>query len=1323
MKALSTAPLLLFATIAMAADIPGILQGQFGVGNAGAARYTLPIDVPVGVAGMKPDLALVYNSQAGNGPVGTGWGLAGLSSITRCPKTMAQDNVRGSVNFDANDRFCLDGNRLMLVAGSYGADGSEYRTELESFSKVVAHGSFGSGPAWFEVWGKDGRRHEYGKSPDSRLEMQGLTAAGLVWSISRTEDRKGNYLTYSYLKDDTKGSQLPDRISYGGNATQNTAADLSVSFAYENRADVSTVWQAGKSFAQDKRLISISSNSGVYKLTYNSDMPATAPYFSALKKVQRCLPNGDCLPAVTMSLSSTDKAYSPMAPLGWSNAQGAKNFTSNPETYPLISGDWDGDGRTDFARSEPVGLTFYRATGNGFESFCAPMTAWGNNAGLTSSDVYPLITGDWNGDGKTDWARVTQTGLSFYVSTGSGFNAYDVQPYGVSQGFSSYDKYPIITGDWNGDGRTDWARQDQTSMRFFVSNGTGFSVYVVYEGFATANGYYSVTPYPLVTGDWNGDGKTDWGRVHANGMLFYVSNGQGFSYYGGMSTWSVNAGYTNSVTNPIITGDWNGDGLTDVARQGSSSMEFLVSNGVGFSSFTNVNSWGTQSGFNSSVTYPIITGDWNGDGKTDWARVQQAEMTFFMSNGQGFVRHFGEGRWSVANGFTSSTTYPLLTGDWNGDGRDDWARVQDATFSFFTSEGPQPRVTVFDNTGSRIGLTYAPYTGSTCVQEPASYPLKNICTSFPVVTESRQQPGITSNYRYGGMKAEQGTGRGNFGFRWVEATNSSTGITARQEFGQSWPLIGAPLLSRSSKAGSGNAGILSETQYSYTTIALGNGRQFVAPASQSLLRWDLNGASLPGVTTSNSYDCDAVSTCYGNLLQTNEQTSDGFSKTVTTIYLNQPDTWLIGRPLRSQVQRTVPDSPVVTPPSGDTRVFLVAEYQNKRLDSGNNTGQGYSKGGILRWARADQNYQVSGNWQEIDLGGAADQPASGDPDAGLKCLRDRSQAGCPELAKDLRTLMSEQGAFGLQLSYLRPRQMAVDLNNTPRMRYDISSRSLNYQGCGKPTYRSVGSVTYQFMERTDRYRLLPVAGELRMSVVDIRTDEVSSPAQGFDISKVLEFAQGSQLKQGATLFADPLQGQALVDKDSRYVGAWPALALTQNTDLYFRSTGQVMHSTSVGALARCEDGQLTFIAGFGRDGDRNRFSHAAFARFTPGVTGSSTFSTKEDQQWNACPNVANYNGGNRITISGATNSGSCQFVELLANNYRNVMQAVCTQGELGAVQQCSGENSKGRPTGCTVTEYACISSTTRRSCGTGKDKDCSDVTTVTKTPPNYVVQW
>src|SRR5882762_10066574 len=71
----------------------GRTPGSFAVSNSGTATYTIPIWSPPGPQAVQPSVALTYNSRQGDGYLGVGWGLTGLSSIYRCNLTYAEDTT------------------------------------------------------------------------------------------------------------------------------------------------------------------------------------------------------------------------------------------------------------------------------------------------------------------------------------------------------------------------------------------------------------------------------------------------------------------------------------------------------------------------------------------------------------------------------------------------------------------------------------------------------------------------------------------------------------------------------------------------------------------------------------------------------------------------------------------------------------------------------------------------------------------------------------------------------------------------------------------------------------------------------------------------------------------------------------------------------------------------------------------------------------------------------------------------------------------------------------------------------------------------------
>jgi hypothetical protein len=85
------------------ANSVGRTVGQFAVSPTGSAQYTIPIWTPPGIRGVQPHLALSYDSHSGYGIMGPGWTMSGLSVISRCNKTYAQDSTAGAWTLSVAD--------------------------------------------------------------------------------------------------------------------------------------------------------------------------------------------------------------------------------------------------------------------------------------------------------------------------------------------------------------------------------------------------------------------------------------------------------------------------------------------------------------------------------------------------------------------------------------------------------------------------------------------------------------------------------------------------------------------------------------------------------------------------------------------------------------------------------------------------------------------------------------------------------------------------------------------------------------------------------------------------------------------------------------------------------------------------------------------------------------------------------------------------------------------------------------------------------------------------------------------------------------------
>lgn len=336
----------------------GITPSSLDVSATGAAVYTIPIAVPAGINGVQPNLALTYNSQAGNDIAGYGWNITGISKISRVGSTPYHNGQLTGVNLTETDQFALDGQRLLLKEGTHGADGAVYETENFSNVKVIAKGTFGNGifgPSYFEVLYPDGSKAYYGKGEKSSDPLQ--------YNISSWENAIGISIIYKYVK--LNNMSLPDVINYQGG---------SISFTYDPipRKRPISFYVAGIYFENIRPLLSIDTYADKghyrsYELQYDSNSLGYNRLINIQERVGGVLRN----PIELRYTNIDNEGLSLIKSEGSLGLTGVSNLNS-----AVVSLDFNGDGYLDFIMYPTKGPDAYKKVYifDGFRNKEAPFT-------------------------------------------------------------------------------------------------------------------------------------------------------------------------------------------------------------------------------------------------------------------------------------------------------------------------------------------------------------------------------------------------------------------------------------------------------------------------------------------------------------------------------------------------------------------------------------------------------------------------------------------------------------------------------------------------------------------------------------------------------------------------------------------------------------------------------------------------------------------------------------------------------------------------------------------------------------------------------------
>lgn len=934
--------------IAQSAEAVFFTPGQFGVSPTGAANYSIPIALPPGTAGMAPSVAINYNSQGGNGLLGVGWSLSGLSAITRCPKTMAQDGVRKTVQYDASDRYCMDGQRLVSTGGVYGANGTVYRTERESFSRIISHGASGTpatGPAYFTVETKAGLTMVYGNSVDSKIVQQGKTNIQ-VWALNKVFDSKNNYYTITYQDNSaTSGEFYPTSIDYTGNTVTGLLPYNSVRFIYEARPDSTTLYDAdGSTIKSTVRLNNIQTYAKVkgadvlvkdYRLDYAISPASKRSRLTTIRECDGVITSTSetCLPPTIVGWDATGDAVGNAVA---TQVQGGAGWNSIPHRY---SGDFNGDGKPEMlVQNGSIGTSAYKCAGldQAATFTCTALT-------IPSSQFPGHVTvGDFNGDGYDDiftngklcvgpaLTTCTATGLS----AAGGRSAWPINYFD-----SDYESY---VGDVNNDGRldliyyqgtgTDYPRITSTSnppstvaysrgyclgpnLTACASVSIGSQTLLPYEILSNHFLLYGVKPRSMgqvTLGDLNGDGITD---------LLYEYVGNTYRCSGtqvGVGGCSIiaNAGWGGALD--FLSGDYNGDGISDLFLAGSTASYFCP--GPGIATANNCVQVATGD-WKSPHIYP---GDYNGDGITDLMVVGTGSAHLCAGPGISVASPTDTLLSKCTSKFTGNWfASDLRPGDYDGDGTTDLLLIDDASRKFVeTGAGKADRVASFTNgLGASTSIIYKPLTDATVYTKGTGsvYPVVEIQAPMYVVSNVASSNGIGGTtgvrYNYYYARAHQ-NGGGFLGFGVVRScdTNVTPNLCNQTRYTQDYPHQGLPV--RVIKFVNNSPAIFLsavDNTWNYVTNAGLSDIYHVPQLTQTHeVSYELSnagavqGAAITNVTTTNTYDL------YGNPLVINVSTnvpgstSIVFTKTTTNTYQNDTTNWYLGRLMGATVTSTTP---------------------------------------------------------------------------------------------------------------------------------------------------------------------------------------------------------------------------------------------------------------------------------------------------------------------------------------------------------------------------------------------------------------------------------
>jgi len=604
--------------------------------TSGALTEKIPLDIPPGRNGLQPDISLEYNSQKleDDSIVGYGWSTS-IPYIERMNKT-GTNNL-----YNDNYYYSSVSGELATTTATTSPDAYYARVDDGSFIQYTHSTSTNS---WI-AYDKKGTEYEYGiDSSGQQYDVNGSSNNVYLWELEKVEDTNGNYITYTYTRD--QNQLYPDTITYTGNGV--TAGPMTITFSLASSTIPYTTYKAAFPISTDKQVSQIEASvNGTwvrkYALTYGVGDNGFRPMLTSIQETgQDTNSNQITLPATSFSYASSSVTF--------------VNNGAN-RGYQLENQAYLGIPSTDNGLADEA--TFEQSPGSGVKTGFIN----GNNIG-TVPQVWaqggapnaPWELGtrfvDINGDGIPDLVRgysdstnVNELYLNTSTTTGSYNTWTEISTSTASIPFfgDSSGETGGLLGNLNGDALPDYAMASPGigSTTSYLGNGQGWTQTSDFSPMEHMPNNLGTPQNDSRLVDINGDGLDDW--MYTDGTNTYFCLNTGAQWQSGcLSSWTIasttiwTSGGGGSVCGDrgFRLVDINGDGLPDLVRSynGTYGGGFPAQNGCELGIANEV--WlNTGSGWaTSTIQLPAggIVGaeaggvqsfnelvDWNGDGLPD----------------------------------------------------------------------------------------------------------------------------------------------------------------------------------------------------------------------------------------------------------------------------------------------------------------------------------------------------------------------------------------------------------------------------------------------------------------------------------------------------------------------------------------------------------------------------------------------------------------------------------------------------------------------------------------------------------------------------------